>query len=284
MKILVFYVSFSCDKNDFTKKLKKLKKFLKKKFIKNFEICIVNNNQKFLLETKNKNKEKIYNRNNSYFDFGAWNFLLQIKNKKIDKYDWILLTNDTFDQDYICHLKLFDKTKLEILKGQKVAVGHLDAYTKKETFAKVSLFGKTSAYWIRTSFLLINSSFFSNINSLIFIKKKNIFKKNSLKIDHKSLKISSNYLNQINFWLFGTNPKKKLSNAYRNQKKNLSKIYIKNKISTILNEFYLSRKIEELGYKIFDIEWLYYKNNYTNPIKQIKFAAKKRFNQNIKNP
>ena len=75
-----------------------------------------------------------------------------------------------------------------------------------------------------------------------------------------------------------------MSNNYRNQKRNLSNLYVKNKISTIVNEFFLTRKLEDLGYKIFDIEWLYYNKKYNNPVEQIKYCAKKRFSLNITNP
>ena len=75
-----------------------------------------------------------------------------------------------------------------------------------------------------------------------------------------------------------------MSNNYRNQKRNLSNSYIKNKISTITNEFFLTRKLEDLGYQIFDIEWLHYKKNYNDPIEQIKYSVKKRLIFNIKNP
>ena len=284
MKVLVFYVSFPKNLNDFEKNLNKLKKYLKIKKINDYDLCIVNNNPQILIKKKINRKEKIFNRNNSYFDFGAWNYLFQKKRQKISKYDWILLTNDTFDKDYRYHLKLFDSSKLETLIGRNVAFGHLDAYTNVNGFSKVSLNNKTSSYWLRTSFLFVNSSFFLKIKSLIFIKKNKIFKKNSNEVNRSNLKISDNYYDQINFWLFGINPEKKLSNNYRNQKKNSSNSYVKNKISAIANEFLLTRKLEDLGYKIFDIEWLYYNKNYNNPVEQIKYCAKKRLSLNITNP
>ena len=284
MKVLVFYVSFPKNLNDFEKNLNKLKKYLKIKKINDYDLCIVNNNPQILIKKKINIKKKIFNRNNSYFDFGAWNYLFQKKRQKISKYDWILLTNDTFDKDYRYHLKLFDSSKLETLIGRNVAFGHLDAYTNVNGFSKVSLNNKTSSYWLRTSFLFVNSSFFLKIKSLIFIKKNKIFKKNSNEVNRSNLKISDNYYDQINFWLFGINPEKKLSNNYRNQKKNSSNSYVKNKISAIANEFLLTRKLEDLGYKIFDIEWLYYNKNYNYPIEQIKYSAKKRLSLNITNP
>ena len=59
-----------------------------------------------------QNKYLFINRNNSYFDFGAWNFL--IKNfQEIYNSDWILFINDTFNKDYKNHIKLFN---IEILQ------------------------------------------------------------------------------------------------------------------------------------------------------------------------
>ena len=285
MKLLVLYVSFSLDLEKLKNNLKNIKNFLKKKSLKNYDIYSVNNNPKILLNEKLKKDEKIFSRNNSYFDFGAWNFLFQKKKKNINRYDWVLLTNDTFDKDYSYHLKLFNKEMLSNMSGQKVALGHLDAYSNKDGFKKVSLHKKKSSYWLRSSFLLIDAKFFSKINSLIFFKKKKIFINNTTKINKNNIKISKNFYDQINFWLFGLNPNKKLSKNYRNQKKNFSKFYVKNKITTILNEFYLSRLIENFKFKIYDIEWLYFnKKKYVNPIKQIKYCANKRLIQNVKNP
>ena len=74
MKVLVFYVSFPKNLNDFEKNLNKLKKYLKIKKINDYDLCIVNNNPQILIKKKINRKEKIFNRNNSYFDFGAWNY------------------------------------------------------------------------------------------------------------------------------------------------------------------------------------------------------------------
>ncbi len=286
MKIVVLYVSYPKSEKEFKKNVEKIQIFLKEKLTEDYEILIVNNNSKIKFQNKNGKIKNISHRNNSYFDFGGWNFLLRYNKKKINKSDWVLIINDTFDKDYKYHLKLFNKQMLKKLNKENVALGHLDAYINKDKFENVSLLGNASSYWLRTSFLFINSSFFSKINSLLFLKKKDVFYKNSYDIDKKNIKISKNFYNQIMFWLLGVSPEKKLSHKYRNVKRNISKSYLRNKITTILNEFHLSRTLENFGYKLIDIEWAFYQKQKYYPIstEQIKFCNEQRQKIGIKNP
>ena len=286
MKIVVLYVSYPKSEKEFKNNLEKIRVFLREKLKKNYEIFIVNNNSKIKYQNKNDKLKNISYRNNSYFDFGGWNFLLRYNKKKINKSDWVLIINDTFDKDYKYHLKLFNKQMLKKLNKENVALGHLDAYINKDKFENVSLLGNASSYWLRTSFLFINSSFFSKINSLLFLKKKDVFCKDSYDIDKKNIKLSKNFYNQIMFWLLGVSPEKKLSHKYRNVKRNISKSYLRNKITTILNEFHLSRTLENFGYKLIDIEWAFYQKKKYYPVstEQIKFCNEQRQKIGIKNP
>lgn len=286
MKIVVLYVSYPKSEKEFKKNLEKIQVFLKEKLTEDYEIFIVNNNSKIKYQNKNDKIKNISYRNNSYFDFGGWNFLVRCNKKKINKSDWVLIINDTFDKDYKYHLKLFNKQMLKKLNKENVALGHLDAYTNKDKFENVSLLGNASPYWLRTSFLFISSSFFSKINSLLFLKKKDVFYKDSYDIDKKNIKISKNFYNQIMFWLLGVLPEKKLSHKYRNVKRSTSKSYLRNKIITILNEFHLSRTLENFGYKLIDIEWAFYQKQkyYPLSIEQIKFCNEQRQKIGIKNP
>ena len=135
MKIVVLYVSYPKSEKEFKKNVEKIQIFLKEKLTEDYEILIVNNNSKIKFQNKNGKIKNISHRNNSYFDFGGWNFLLRYNKKKINKSDWVLIINDTFDKDYKYHLKLFNKhfknNKLDIIKNEEIV---LNKSLKRENF------------------------------------------------------------------------------------------------------------------------------------------------------
>ena len=149
---------------------------------------------------------------------------------------------------------------------------------KNNNFINVSLNKFQSSYWLRTSFVFLNPNFLSKLKTLLFLKKKDIFINASTKIDKKKIRISENFYNQIYYWLLGHNQKNKLSNEYRNVKRDNSIKYLRNKIPTILNEYLLSRKLEKYNYRLIDIEWAFYNKYkiYDNVKKQIIFATNMR--------
>ena len=282
MKISVLYVMYPRTLRDLRHKKNTIIKFCKKKFKKDFKLYIVNNNLRCNISS---NKYLFINRNNSYFDFGAWDFL--IKNfQEIYKSDWILFINDTFNKDYKNHIKLFNIEILRKYRGKKYAIGHIDAYMKNNSFINVSLNKFQSSYWLRTSFVFFNPNFLKKLKTILFLKKKDIFLNSSPKINRIKTKISDNFYNQIYYWLLGHNLNDKLSNEYRNVKRDNSVKYLRNKISTILNEYLLSRKLEKYNYRLIDIEWTFYNKYkiYDNVKKQIIFATNMRDKNKTSHP
>jgi hypothetical protein len=200
----------------------------------NFDFYVVNNNIKIHKQIINEYSDKfiVIEGDNSSYEFSGIQKCLDIIDK--NKYSLFLLGTDALFNHPIEYLDFINLDMIEYSMNNECYIGNIDSFFKNYVIDDF-----TVNYWIRTSFIFINSNLFKKINyQFITYNYKDIFDKE----ENIKIKIDQELLNFLKNWL------KKDRYKYINN--------INIKINCIINEWKLTNKLIKHG-KIFDYTNIY---------------------------
>jgi hypothetical protein len=235
-----------------------------KKFFNNlnieYELFIVNNNieQQSTLSIKYEN---VIEGDNTIYEFTGIQKCLNILNK--EKYNCFILGTDALFNSPIFYLDFINYDTINFAINNNVCIGNMDCFNKSYKMNDFEI-----SYWLRTSFVLINSNLFKNINYQ-FITFNNIY-------DNKNINVDPELLDILNNWL--SNDRYKYIN-------NSIKKYTK--LTCIFNEYGFIQRIQQHG-KVYDFITIYLYNFFQstmtrNNIQLLINNECYEYNQNLQN-
>jgi hypothetical protein len=136
---------------------------------------------------------------NAAWEFSAWDSGIAYLGARLGSFDFIHLATSAFREHYIDYLERFDERMLSRLRGRAAAVGHIDFYN-----APVSLFGRISQSWIRSSFLFLPPTEVRLLGSFVSVADgKALFSDDSAEPFRLDAPLSASYRENIIGWLTG---------------------------------------------------------------------------------
>lgn len=225
-----------------------------------YELFIVNNNieQQNLLSIKYEN---VIEGDNSIYEFTGIQKCLNIINK--EKYNCFILGTDALFNSPIYYLDFINHDTIDFAINNEVCIGNFDCFNKSYKLNNFEIL-----YWLRTSFILINSNLFKNMNYQ-FITFNEIYNNKNINVDPELLDILNNWLSADRYKYINTGIKKNT------------------KLTCIFNEYGFTQRIQKHG-KLYDFIIVYlhifFKNAMTkNNIQLLINNEYYEFNKNLQN-
>lgn len=102
---------------------------------------------------------------NTAWEFSAWDSGLAYYGAGLRRFDLVQLVTSAYRELYNDYIPLCDTALLTALRGRSLALGHIDQYG-----APVTLMGRRSQSWIRTSYLFLPPAELLLLGSLVSLR------------------------------------------------------------------------------------------------------------------
>jgi hypothetical protein len=185
------------------------------------------------------------------WEFSSWDSGVRFVEPQIMRYDYVHLVTSAFRQQYIKYIDLIDETILDNLRGQLVALGHIDRYNQP-----IELCGRVSQSWIRSSFLFVSPALIRLLGSFVTFRDRSLFFSGDPKDPFlRDAPLSPEYRTNILNWLTGSGTGQGTEWHSRFELTTESIDYFEAKALAILNEHSLSIRMRSHGANTVDATW-----------------------------
>jgi len=190
--------------------------------------------------------------NNSSWEFSSWESGRIFVGEHLKNFDFVHLATSAFDTLYTAYLDRLDTHTLALAVGRAVAIGHVDCYP-----TPVSLLGRRSQGWLRTSWLFVPPVELALLGSLVSIPDGTPFFGEDPTVPFRpEAPLCQAYRNYILGWLTGVGTGQNVEWHSRFVLDAVTWAYFKAKARAILNEHMLAIRLRAQGCAMADATWL----------------------------
>lgn len=189
---------------------------------------------------------------NTSWEFSSWDSGLAFVGERLHDFDFVHLATSAFDTLYTGYLDRLDARTLSLAAGRAMAVGHVDCYP-----TPVSLFGRRSQGWLRTSWLFLPPLELALLGSLVSVRDEGLFFGDDPATPFRpDAPLCPGYRTYILDWLTGPGTGQNVEWHSRFALDGETWSYFKAKARAILNEHMLSIRLAAQGCAMVDAIWL----------------------------
>ena len=189
---------------------------------------------------------------NASWEFSSWDSGLAFVGEKIHDFDFVHLATSAFNTLYTGYLDRLDARTLSLATGRAMAVGHVDCYP-----TPVTLLGRRSQGWLRTSWLFLPPLELALLRSLVSVRDEGLFFGDDPDAPFRSdAPLCPRYRTYILDWLTGQGTGQNVVWHSRFALGGETWPYFKAKARAILNEHMLSIRLAAQGCAMVDATWL----------------------------
>lgn len=189
---------------------------------------------------------------NTYREFTGWDAGIAHLGRRIAAFDLVHLVTEAFDTLYTSYIDRLDERVVQAIVGRSAVVGHVDYYNQP-----VSLLGRQSEYWLRSSFVFVPASELRILGSLVSVGARgDLFSGDPRAPFASGAPISTQYQRYILDWLTGEGTGQGVTWHSRFELTRESLPMFEAKCLAILNEHGLTMRLRAQGCHIVDAHWL----------------------------
>jgi hypothetical protein len=189
---------------------------------------------------------------NAQWEFSAWDSGVRYLGSAITNYDLVLLATSAFRTLYTRYLDRVRPEVLNLVLRRGAAVGHIDYYNEP-----ITVLGRQSQAWLRTSFLFLPPSEIKVLGSLVSLADKSaLFTGDPKDPFCQHARLSENYRRYLLSWLTGDGTGQGVEWHSRFVLSEDTLPWFESKVLTILNEHLLGIRLRTQGCAMVDTTWL----------------------------
>jgi hypothetical protein len=189
---------------------------------------------------------------NTHREFTGWDVGVGHLGPRLMEFDLVHLVTEAFDTLYTSYIDRLDERVVRGIIGRAAVVGHVDYYNQP-----VSLLGRWSEYWIRSSFVFIPPTELRLLGSLCSLKAyPRLFSGDPAEPFAEGAPVSAQYQRYILDWLTGEGTGQGVTWHSRFELTKESLPNFEAKCLAILNEHALTMRLRSQGCAVIDAHWL----------------------------
>lgn len=185
-------------------------------------------------------------------EFSAWDSGLNCVRARLHTYDFVHLVTSAFRALYTRYLERFNEDMLGLVLHRAAAVAHIDYYNEP-----VTVLGRRSQAWLRTSFLFVPPAELRMLGSLVsMLDPSALFSGNPEVPFRDEAPISKTYRGYLLSWLTGDGTGQGVEWHSRFALSPETLPLFESKALAVLNEHLLSIRLRAQGCAMVDATWL----------------------------
>ncbi|HEY4250831.1 MAG TPA: hypothetical protein VGM87_06510 [Roseomonas sp.] len=188
---------------------------------------------------------------NAHWEFSAWDSGVAHFGASLRRFDFVQLVTSAFRELYNDYIALCDTALLTALRGRSLALGHIDQYN-----APITLLGRRSQSWIRTSYLFLPPQELQLLGSLVSLRDEAAFFTDDPKAPFRTdAPLDEAYRQNILGWLIGAGTGQGVAWHSRFDLTAETLPRFRAKAMAILNEHALAIRLRAQGSATLDATW-----------------------------